>query len=163
MTHVPNGQSNHECTGGVPLSQGTMNSTPLQTPSSPHIDHSCTKGTPRKHKTPFHNRKHCIKKSKRSIQEIEAELKRILKLSLTRDEWQVHLIQRVQDGHDSIFTGYGKSIIFGGLPLWGTKKGENCDKPPEVSAERSGQSISKLTQGQYLLLTYRLLKLRLKA
>ena len=49
----------------------------------------------------------------------------------------MHLIQRVQDGYDSIFCagkGYRKSIR--NCCSGGTKK-DNCDKPP---AERSGQS-----------------------
>ena len=103
----------------------TMNSTPPQTPSWPRIDHSCTKGTPRRCKTPSYNKKPGIKKSKRSIQEIKAELKRNLKLSFTPDEWQAHLIQRVQDGYDSIFcagTGYGKSIIFEGIAALGGQR-----------------------------------------
>jgi superfamily II DNA helicase RecQ len=103
----------------------TMNSTPPQTPSRPRIDHSRTKGTPRRRKTPSYNKKPGIKKSKRSIQEIKAELKRILKLSFTPDEWQAHLIQRVQDGYDSIFcagTGYGKSIIFEGIAALGGQR-----------------------------------------
>ena len=103
----------------------TMNSTPPQTPSRPRIDHSRTKGTPRRRKTPSYNKKPGIKKSKRSIQEIKAEPKRILKLSFTPDEWQAHLIQRVQDGYDSIFcagTGYGKSIIFEGIAALGGQR-----------------------------------------
>ena len=115
----------------------TMNMTPLQTPSQPRINHSHTKGTPCRCKTPCHNRKPVIKKLKRSRQEIKAELKRILKLSFTLDEWRVHLIQRVQDGYDSIFCagkGYRKSIR--NCCSGGTKK-DNRDKPP---AERSGQS-----------------------
>ena len=99
-----------------------MNSNPPQTPSRPRIDQNRTKGTPRRHKTPSHNRKPGIKKSKRSVQEIQEELKRILKLSFTPDEWQAYLIQRVQDGYDSIFcagTGYGKSIIFEGIATLG--------------------------------------------
>jgi len=99
-----------------------MNSNPPQTPSHPHIDQNLTKRTPRRHKTPSHNRKPGIKKSKRSVQEIQEELKRILKLSFTPDEWQAYLIQRVQDGYDSIFcagTGYGKSIIFEGIAALG--------------------------------------------
>jgi superfamily II DNA helicase RecQ len=99
-----------------------MNLNPPQTPSRPRIDQNCTKGTPRRHKTPSHNRKPGIKKSKRSVQEIQEELKRILKLSFTPDEWQAYLIQRVQDGYDSIFcagTGYGKSIIFEGIAALG--------------------------------------------
>ena len=53
------------------------------------------------------------------------------------NKWHVHLIQRVQDGYDSIFCagkGYRKSIR--NCCSGGTKK-DNCDKPP---AERSGQS-----------------------
>src|SRR5882762_10803639 len=99
-----------------------MNSNPPQTPSHPHIDQNLTKRTPRRHKTPSHNRKPGIKKSKRSVQEIQEELKRILKLSFTPDKWQAYLIQRVQDGYNNIFcagTGYGKSIIFEGIAALG--------------------------------------------
>jgi superfamily II DNA helicase RecQ len=49
----------------------------------------------------------------------------MLKLSFTPDEWQVYLIQRVQDGYDSIFcagTGYRKSIIFEGIAALGGQK-----------------------------------------
>ena len=127
MTHAPNCQSDHNTNVLVacPYLTRTMNSTPLQTPSRPRIDHSRTKGTPCRRKTPSYNKKPGIKKSKRSIQEIKAELKRILKLSFTPDEWQAHLIQRVQDGYDSIFcagTGYGKSIIFEGIATLGGQR-----------------------------------------
>jgi hypothetical protein len=80
-----------------------MNSTTPQTPSRPHIDHSHTKGTPCRHKIPSHNQKPGIKKSRGTIKDIKDMLKRILKLAFTPDDWQVHLIQGVQDGYDSIF------------------------------------------------------------
>ena len=93
----------------------TMSSTRPETPSRPHIDHSHTKGMPRRCKIPSHNQKPGIIKSKRSIQEIKVELRAILNLSFTPDEWQAYLIQKVQDGYDTIFctgTGYGKSVVF---------------------------------------------------
>ena len=71
-----------------PCLLGTMDLNPPQTPSHPRINQNRTKGTPRRHKTPSRNREPGIKKSKRSVQEIQEELKRILKLSFTPDEWQ---------------------------------------------------------------------------
>jgi superfamily II DNA helicase RecQ len=59
---------------------------------------------------------------KKSIQELQEELKRILKLSFTPEEWQAHLIQQVKQGYDSIFCagmGYGKSLVFEGIAALG--------------------------------------------
>jgi len=45
-----------------------------------------------------------------------------LSLLYTPDDWQVHLIQRIFQGYDSIFcagTGYGKSLVFEGLAILG--------------------------------------------
>ena len=42
---------------------------------------------------------------------------------LIYDNWQVHLIQRILQGYDSIFcagTGYGKSLIFEALAVFGS-------------------------------------------
>ena len=45
-----------------------------------------------------------------------------LSLLYTPDDWQVHLIQHIFQGYDSIFctgTGYGKSLVFEGLAIFG--------------------------------------------
>ncbi|KAJ3521709.1 hypothetical protein NMY22_g12202 [Coprinellus aureogranulatus] len=57
-----------------------------------------------------------------SIDEIQKQLKRKLKLKFLPDKWQAHLIQRILQGYDSVLcagTGYGKSLIFEGLAKLG--------------------------------------------
>ena len=57
-----------------------------------------------------------------SLTLIRSRLVSKLKLSYTLDDWQVHLIQRILQGYDSIFcagTGYGKSLVFEGLAVLG--------------------------------------------
>jgi superfamily II DNA helicase RecQ len=102
-----------------------MNSTRPQTPPRPSIDPARSKGTPRRHKTPKRKRNAGIKPPSKSIEELREELKRILKLSFTPEEWQAHVIQRVKQGYDSIFlagTGYGKSLVFEGLAVLGGQR-----------------------------------------
>lgn len=99
-----------------------MSSTPPQTPLRSRISPARTKGTPRRRKTPSRNRKPGIKAAKRSIDEIRREIQKVLKLSFTPEEWQAHLIQRVQQGYNAIFcagTGYGKSLVFEGIAALG--------------------------------------------
>jgi superfamily II DNA helicase RecQ len=102
-----------------------MNSTQPQTPPRPHIDLARSKGTPRRHKTPKQKRNPGIRCPSKSIEELRKELKRILKLSFTPEEWQAHVIQRVKQGYNSIFlagTGYGKSLVFEGLAVLGGQR-----------------------------------------
>jgi len=57
-----------------------------------------------------------------SLDSIRTRLTAELSLSYTPDDWQVHLIRRILQGYDSIFsagTGYGKSLIFEGLAILG--------------------------------------------
>jgi hypothetical protein len=92
-----------------------MNSTQPQTPPRPCIDLVRSKGTPRHHKTPRRKRKPGIKPLHQSIKELQEELRRLLTLSFTPEEWQAHIIQWVKQGYNSIFlagTGYGKSLVF---------------------------------------------------
>ena len=64
MTHVPNGQCDHKHVGGAPLSCWDHELNPLETPSHPHINHSCTKGMSHRCKTSSHNQKPGIKSQK---------------------------------------------------------------------------------------------------
>ena len=92
----------------------TTNSTHPRTPLHPCIDQTRSKGTPRRHKTPKRIRNPGIKSPCESIHKIQEESRRKLKLTFTPEEWQACLIQRVKQGHDSIFlagTGYGKSLV----------------------------------------------------
>ena len=60
-----------------------------------------------------------------SIPSILRHLIYTLKLQYTPDDCQVHLIDRILQGYDSIFcagTGYGKSLIFEGLAILGGKR-----------------------------------------
>ena len=60
--------------------------------------------------------------SKLSLALICSHLVSKLSLSYTPDNWQVHLIQWILQGYDSIFcagTGYGKSLVFEGLAVLG--------------------------------------------
>ena len=87
-----------------------MNPTQPQTPTRPCIDPTRSKGTPRRHKSPNQNQNPGIRRPGMTIEELR---KKLLKLSFTPEEWQVH-IQRVKRGYDSIFlagTGYGKSLV----------------------------------------------------
>ena len=118
------------CSGGCtslfyPCLTCTMNSTQPRTPPHPHIDQAQFKGTPRHHKTPNQNQNHGIKVLHKSIDELWEELKRILKLTFTPEEWQAYLIQRVKHGYNTIFlagTGYGKSLVFEGLAALGGQR-----------------------------------------
>ena len=61
-----------------------------------------------------------IKPLQKLIDKLQEELQKLLKLLLTPEEWQVHLIQRVKQWDDSIFlagAGYGKSLVFEGLAV----------------------------------------------
>jgi hypothetical protein len=60
-----------------------------------------------------------------SLDAIRTHLISILKLSYTPNDWQVHLIQQILQGYDSIFCagmGYGKSLIFKALAVLGGSK-----------------------------------------
>jgi len=121
-----------------------MDSERPQTPTRPQIDSSRSKGTPRRRKTPNRNQNPGIKPVKRSIQALREELKRILKLSFTPEEWQAHLIQRVQQGYDSIFcagTGYGKSLVFEGIAALGGKRKVTIVISPLKSLQKDQVSI----------------------
>lgn len=122
----------------------TMDSERPQTPTRPQINSSRSKGTPRRRKTPNRNRNPGIKPVKRSIQALREELKRILKLSFTPEEWQAHLIQRVQQGYDSIFcagTGYGKSLVFEGIAALGGQRKVTIVISPLKSLQKDQVSI----------------------
>jgi len=122
----------------------TMDSERPQTPTRPQINSSRSKGTPRRRKTPNRNRNPGIKPVKRSIQALHKELKRILKLSFTPEEWQAHLIQRVQQGYDSIFcagTGYGKSLVFEGIAALGGKRKVTIVISPLKSLQKDQVSV----------------------
>src|SRR5882762_2847126 len=102
-----------------------MNPTQPRMPTRPRIDSARSKGTPRRHKTPKRNRNPGIRRPSKSIEELREELKKILKLSFTPEEWQAHIIQQVKQGYDSIFlagTGYGKSLVFEGLAVLGGQR-----------------------------------------
>jgi len=126
-----------------------MESSRPQTPTKPRIDTTCSKGTPRRRKSPTRNWKPGIKPAKRSIQELREELKRILKLSFTPEEWQAHLIQRVQQGYDSIFcagTGYGKSLVFEGIAAVRGQRKVTIVISPLKSLQKDQVSIIPVSQ-----------------
>jgi superfamily II DNA helicase RecQ len=131
----------------------TTNTTQPRTPTRPRIDTNCTRGTPRRHKTPRRNKKPGIKPAKRSIQELQEELKKILKLSFTPEEWQAYLIQRVLQGYDSIFcagTGYGKSLVFEGIAALGGQKKITIVISPLKSLQKDQVNFHILyTRGYY--------------
>jgi hypothetical protein len=84
--------------------------------------------TPRKRKENANQRLRGIKTKmpeNLSLDAIRTRFKSVLKLSYTPDDWQVHLIRRILQGYDSIFsagTGYGKSLIFEALAVLGGAK-----------------------------------------
>ncbi|PPQ79276.1 LOW QUALITY PROTEIN: hypothetical protein CVT26_000904, partial [Gymnopilus dilepis] len=68
-----------------------------------------------------------------------------LQLPYTPDEWQIHLIQRILQGYDSIFcagTGYGKSLISEGLAVLGGKG--NCPLKALEHDQATGKDINAL-------------------
>jgi superfamily II DNA helicase RecQ len=126
-----------------------MESSRPQTPTKPRIDTTRSKGTPRRRKSPTRNRKAGIKPTKRSIQELREELKRILKLSFTPEEWQAHLIQWVQQGYDSIIcagTGYGKSLVFEGIAAVRGQRKVTIVISPLKSLQKDQVSIIPVSQ-----------------
>ena len=89
-----------------------------------------------------------------TIEELCKELKKILKLSFTPEEWQVHIIQRVKQGYNSIFlagTRYGKSLVFEGLAvLGGQRKVAIVISPLKALEEDQVRKVVK-NNAEYLL------------
>jgi superfamily II DNA helicase RecQ len=126
-----------------------MNPAEPQTPSRPRVDSTRTKGTPRRRKAPARNQNPGIKPAKRSIIEIREEVKKILKLSFTPEEWQAHLIQRVLQKYDSIFcagTGYGKSLVFEGIAALGGQRKVTIVISPLKALQKDQVSASSQLQ-----------------
>ncbi|KAF7327159.1 p-loop containing nucleoside triphosphate hydrolase protein [Mycena kentingensis (nom. inval.)] len=81
-----------------------------------------TPQTPRRHRLPAGTRLKGTRPATLSLDAMQVELVKRLKLSFLPEPWQLHTISRILCGFDCIFlagTGYGKSLIFEGLAALG--------------------------------------------
>ena len=111
----------------IPPSTSPPMQTLPQTPSKCQTATSNVTETPRRQKSTMHTCLVGIRTHLPNNLLLEAILTRMkagLRISYNLDDWQVHLIQPILQGYNSILCagmGYGKSIIFKGLAYLGSK------------------------------------------